>query len=191
MNNAAFFATVRTSLFGNTLAQPQVDGMNAILTEWVADGGTDARQLAYVLGTVFHETGRTMQPIEEYGHGRGHAYGLPAGPWHQVYDGRGDAQLTWEANYKKATAVLHARGRFLDVDLDKDPQLALRQDISAAALVIGMQIGMFTGRKLSDYIHDGVCDFFNARRIINGLDRAATIKGYAELFLAAMNGAAT
>ena len=39
-----------------------------------------------------------------------------------------------------------------------------------------------TGKKLSDYIKGTTCDYTNARRIINRLDQAAKIKGYAVNF---------
>jgi putative chitinase len=43
----------------------------------------------------------------------------------------------------------------------------------------GMRNGSFTGKKLSDYINQNKCDYSNARRIINGVDRQALIAGYA------------
>ena len=43
-----------------------------------------------------------------------------------------------------------------------------------------MHKGLFTGKKLSDYINATKTDYLNARRIINGVDRADDIKGYAE-----------
>jgi hypothetical protein len=43
----------------------------------------------------------------------------------------------------------------------------------------GMRHGTFTGKKLADYINATGCDYRNARRIINGVDQAALIAGYA------------
>jgi hypothetical protein len=43
----------------------------------------------------------------------------------------------------------------------------------------GMRNGSFTGKKLSDYISGTTADYVNARRIINGTDRAELIAGYA------------
>jgi len=37
-------------------------------------------------------------------------------------------------------------------------------------MTIGMIKGLFTGKKLSDYLTDTKKDYFNARRIINGLN---------------------
>lgn len=190
MNQATFFAEVRTTLFGGTLKQWQVDGINSIFAAWDSYGDGDKNKLAYVLATTKWETASTMQPVEEYGHGAGHPYGLPAGPWHKVYDGRGDVQLTWEANYIKATVELHKRGLFLDVDLDKNPELATRPDIAAAVLVIGMLEGWFTGRKLADYFTAKGTNFSGARTIVNGTDHAADIASLAAKFVVALNKAA-
>jgi hypothetical protein len=44
----------------------------------------------------------------------------------------------------------------------------------------GMRKGAFTGRKLADYISDAGCDYLNARRIINALDQADRIQGFAQ-----------
>lgn len=181
-----FFGNVRKVLFANNISQSQVDGIKLINQTWQDHGDGDVRKWAYVLATPYWETGRTMQPIEEYGKGRGHAYGLPTGPWHQVYDGNGDVQLTFEANYRKATQSLHAKGLFLDCDLEKNAALARRPDIAAAVLVYGMQEGWFTGKKLSDYITAASCDYINSRRIINILDRAQIIAGFGNEFLAAL-----
>ena len=42
--------------------------------------------------------------------------------------------------------------------------------------------GLFTGKKLADYMNDKETDYYNARRIINGLDKAELIAGYAKEF---------
>jgi hypothetical protein len=49
-------------------------------------------------------------------------------------------------------------------------------------MVYGMQKGIFTGKKLGDYISNVKTDYINARRVINGTDRATTIANYAEDF---------
>ena len=45
-----------------------------------------------------------------------------------------------------------------------------------------MVLGMFTGKKLSDYIGPGKCDYVAARRIINGTDRAKLVAHYARAY---------
>ncbi|HZT60989.1 MAG TPA: hypothetical protein VFA21_20460 [Pyrinomonadaceae bacterium] len=181
-----FFSSYRDA-FG-PLRQEQVDGLNALLAAFETQAIiSDVRHIAYCLATTKHETADTFQPIEEYGKGRNHAYGVPTGQWHQVYDGRGDVQLTWERNYQHATDRLHQLG-LLDpaLSLDQDPTLVLRSDLAANILIIGMAEGWFTGRKLSDFIQDSACNYVGARRIINGLDRAELIAGYATQFEAVL-----
>ena len=182
-----FFDLVRTKLFRGNLSEKQVEGIKSIIGAWTQ--GTDHRWIAYGLATAYHETAQTMQPIEEYGKGRGRAYGVPNGPWHQIYDGRGDVQLTWEYNYKKATVELHNR-KVLEpnLDLEKTPDLAMRPDIAAAIMVFGMTEGWFTGRSLANYFNKQTTDWVNARRIINGTDCAVMIAGYAQTFYEALNG---
>src|SRR5205814_10581651 len=119
---------------------------------------TDIRWLASMLATTFHETARTMQPICEIGRGKGMRYGT-------TYYGRGFVQLTWESNYRKASAVVA-------VDLVAHPGRALELPIAATIMFDGMIRGWFTGHKLADTIAGERCDYVESRRIINGLDKA-------------------
>ena len=48
-----------------------------------------------------------------------------------------------------------------------------------------MNTGLFTTRKLSDYFSRSI-DFLNARRIVNGMDKAQLIAGYAQIFYNAL-----
>ena len=76
INRGFFFTRVRRMMFSNVLQQSQVDGMSAILDGWEAKYATDDdRWLAYALATTYHETDQHMQPIDEYGKGRGRPYG--------------------------------------------------------------------------------------------------------------------
>jgi hypothetical protein len=130
----------------------------------------DTRWLAYMLATTFHETARTMQPIAEYG-------GTKAR--YAPYYGRGFVQLTWKENYQKASDLL-------GIDLVKNPDLAMLPKNAATIMFDGMINGWFTGHKLADYIKGTLCDYVNARRIINGTDRAVEIAGYAVSFQRAL-----
>lgn len=182
-----FFALIKGPLFSPGFRTSQIAGMNAILDLWVNRGGGDLRYLAYELTTAYRETARTMQPIEEYGHGKGRPYGVPMGLWHQVYDGRGDVQLTWEANYKKATMRLRTLGLLKpSEDLEKNPELALRPDIAGAIMAVGMVEGWFSGKKLSDYFNSKISDWVGARHIINGSDHALEIANNGKIFYAAL-----
>ena len=91
-------------------------------------------------------------------------------------------QLTWIFNYQKAGVSVHQ-------DLVNHPDLALVPSISVEIVMKGMVLGWFTGRKLNDYITESKADFVNARRIINGMDRAVLIAGYATTFLKALEKA--
>ena len=182
LNRAAFYAAVRASLFGGRLKASQVAGMDAILDAAPSLLGTTS--LGYALATTFHETARTMQPIEEYGRGKGRAYG-PTGFW-----GRGFVQLTWETNYAKATARLRQLGILrANEDLVKTPKLAMRLDVAAAILFYGMVEGWFTGKKLADYFGGGRYEPVGARRIINGTDKDELIAGQCGLIVDALRSA--
>jgi len=180
-----FFDCVRASLFKGTLTQSQVDGMNYILDSWEKYFPFKMREhLAYVLATTYHETAQKMRPIEEYGKGAGYTYGKPSGPYNKVYYGRGHVQLTWEDNYKKATDKIKPYG--LEADLWKYPERALEDEISVTVMFDGMGDGWFTGKKLSDYLTSSKEDPVNARRVVNGTDKAQTIADYYWKFKSAL-----
>lgn len=124
-------------------------------------------QCAYVLATAFHETAHTMKPVREMG---GEKY-LKSKKYYP-YVGMGYAQLTWEANYEKAS-------KKLGVDFVSNPKRLLEPRYAAPILVIGSAEGWFTGKKLSDYITLQKSNFVEARRIINGTDKATLIASYA------------
>lgn len=197
MNNSAFYASVRHSLFNSSLTPKQFEGLQFILKSWATTGFTNRRWLAYAMATAYHETARTMQPIKEYG---GTAY------FRRMYDisgerpykarelgnfsvgdgvryaGRGYVQLTGKSNYDRA-------GRTLGIDMIRDPDLALDPSHAAHIMFRGMHEGWFTGRKFSTYLSGPVADYVGARRIINGTDQATKISRYAVLFEAALSDA--
>lgn len=181
INRKFFFDYVRKALFKGSLNQSQVDGLDALLDFWEAKhSNDDDRWLAYVLGTAYHEVDRRMQPIEEYGKGKGHPYGIPDKVTHKAYYGRGFVQLTWKKNYDKM-------GKKVGVDLVNNPEEALELDSAVKIIFTGMIDGDFTGKKLSDYFNDVLEDWVHARRIVNGLDHADNIAGYSEKFYAAIS----
>ena len=160
-----FYSQLRATLVKGGLNQAQVDGFEAILDEWEKRRLTDLRWLAYIMATAWHETAQRMQPIEEFGRGRGKAYA-------PTYYGRGFVQITWERNYARLSDVI-------DVDLVTYPEKALEMDNAIQILFEGMIDGLFTGKALSDYF-DKNADWRGARAIVNGKDRAAEIAGYAQ-----------
>ena len=66
------------------------------------------------------------------------------------------------------------------------PEKAARPEIAALILVRGMRDGSFTGVGLSDFIAGDRRDFFNARRIVNALDRADDIAQIAKYYFKAI-----
>ena len=182
MNKVAFFREVRASLFGGKLKPKQVSGMEFILDQWNRTGFTNRQWLAYALATAFHETAFTMQPIREYGRGKGHTYGRPDSITGQTYYGRGYVQLTWKANYEKAS-------RALGIDFVNSPDLVMEPKNAAHIMFRGMAEGWFTGKEFADYINSAQRDYWNARRIINGTDKAGQIADYALRFEAALDAA--
>jgi len=194
MNRQQFFQEINQSLFRGKLNSRQREGILHKLTAFDKFEVTDDRWRAYMLATSFHETARTMMPIEEWGRGKGKSYGrkikqsgLPYEWPDQIYYGRGDIQLTWYENYERM-------GELMGLPLLEQPELALDPDISAQILVEGMILGKsnrgdFTGFSLENYFNTHRDDPFGARRIVNGLDNARTIAGYHYKFLEAIRKA--
>ncbi|CUX03670.1 glycoside hydrolase family 19 protein [Agrobacterium genomosp. 2] len=203
MDATTFFAYARRAPFGGRLTQGQIDGMNALFRCWDSHKipAPDKRHLAYILASVFHETGGRMVPVREtfastdagaiaaldkaYKAGRLGQVSKPywrKGANGKAYFGRGDIQLTHEENYK----VL---GERIDVDLVGNPSLALDLDISAEIAIVGMLEGLFTGKKLTDYFNLKKDDPVGARAVVNGRDKAKLIAGYYQCFLDALEAA--
>jgi putative chitinase len=182
-------------IFGGSLEQSQVDGITTILAEADKQEITIKEQIAYILATVFHETGRTMMPVTELGSNSylakydtgvlakqlGNTPGADGDG--QRYKGRGYCQVTGLANYTKFNTLLAENG-YTDYDLVNHPEQACIPKVAAFILVYGMKHGSFTGVSLSKYITPTHVDLVGARRIINGTDKASIISGYATNFTA-------
>lgn len=140
-----------------------------------------------MLATTHHETDRTMTPIEEYGKGKGRKYGKRLKMSGKAYTdtqnifyGRGFVQLTWYENYQKA-------GKKLGVNFIKNPGLTLDLKYATQIMLLGMIQGWFTGKKLSNYFSTTKEQWVNARRIINGTDKAQLIASYAKKYYACIS----
>lgn len=141
---------------------------------------------AYELATEYHETAKRMQPVKEGLNvsDEWRRKNLRYYPWY----GRGEVQLTWEKNYKFATQRLRELGlkdsKGNEIDLVTNPDQALDPIVSTYVMLYGMLEGWFTGKKLRDYLPANPTkeQYENARRIINGTDRAELIAGYAVEF---------
>jgi len=212
MDRQRFFDAVRARPFGGRLTGDQVKGMEALLDYAPAD--MLEAELAYCLATTYHETGHTMQPnvenlnyttaarIRNVWPTRFHSVAAaqpfvrnPRGLANEVYNGRMGNRTGSDDGWSfRGRGLPHLTGRFnyqkasdkLGVDLVSNPDLAVEMRYAAPILYAGMSEGWFTGRKLADYFRSGKNDPVNARRIVNGLDRARDIAGYHENFLAAL-----
>lgn len=177
MNRPAFFDGI------GPVTQTQREGFEAIMT---AGEKLPIEQMAYALATAYHETAGQMQPVKEtvmawhknknpsdaevirrldkaFADGR---LGQVKAPyWRDGWFGRGYVQITHRRNYDRI-------GKAIGVDLVSDPNRALHPNIAARLLIDGMAWGLFTGKKLSDYLP---ADYINARRVVNGTDRAMEI----------------
>jgi putative chitinase len=196
----AFYDALRVAkVLGVSLEQTEVDGCEAILR---ACTGWPLSWAAYALATADIETNGTMQPVRE-------AYWLSASAqaaWAtKMYDiqgarpdkarelgnlspgdgikyaGRGYPQVTGKANYQKLQDAL-------GIPLVTNPDLALAPDHAAAIMRFGMETGLFTGKSLNDYLPAVATreNFKNARRVINGQDRAEQIADIAVEFQSAL-----
>lgn len=188
MNRANFFAHVKAPLFSKRFSTKQVEGIDLLLDEG-EKRSTPLNHLAYIFATAYWETGRTMQPVREIGRGKGHTYGKPAGPYGQVYYGRGYVQLTWLFNYEKAA-------KKLGIDFVRYPDRVMEPKLAIAILFTGMEEGWFTGKSLKTFIDtidendaEDAREFEEGRRIINGTDRKKQIAEMALVFEAALKKA--
>lgn len=189
------------------LSQSQVDGINDVVAATV---GLDITWRAYILATAWHETGGRMQPVTEnmtytsaeriravwpsrfptladaqpfvrnpeglanrvYGNRMGNTQ--PNDGW--KFRGRGHVQITGRDNYARFS-------RILNLDLVGNPDLALVPSTSIRIMVEGMKDGIFTGKRLSQFLPG---DYERARQIVNKMDRARDIASLAQVFETAL-----
>jgi hypothetical protein len=163
------------------LTRAQGQAVRLIVQECETQGVTDLRQIAYVLGTVYHEC--RFKSIQEIRAKPGtDVWKMQERYWHTGYYGRGFSQLTWIKNYKKFEAVVH-------MDLVKNPDLALLPEVGAKILVYGMKNGTFVANgmtssiRLDTYFNESREDWFNARKIVNGTFRAEMVAEAAKKIL--------
>lgn len=160
-----------TLAFGE-LDSIQKDSIKRIVQAFNQYGDKDLNKLVYILATARHES--NFRPIQEYRAKPSQSliYNRQNKYWYTGYYGRGYVQLTHKRNYQKMS-------NFLGVDLVNNPSLALDPKYAAKILVYGMLNGMFTRHPLSSYINSTKIDFYNARKVVNGLDKAPKIALYA------------
>lgn len=195
INRSFFVQAAKISLFDGSVTASQVLGLKLFLDYWEKwHKNKDDRWLAYILGTVHHETGRTFRPVRETFASSdseaikrlNKAFGSGKLSWvknpYWIIDsdgkswlGRGYCQLTHKSNYKRASELVGH-------DLVANPSLAMDPDIAARIIFEGMIAGLFTGKNLSHYFAASKEDWRNARRIINGIERADLVGSYAKKY---------
>ena len=151
INTKAMIARVNATLFEGAMTQTQrqcLMGFSLVYAMLNMLGVlVPIAYLAYTLATTYHETGRTMAPIEEWGKGEGRPYGEPHPDTGHTYYGRGYVQLTWIDNYIKASETVFNRDwQKGSVDFVNQPNLAMTPFYAAQIAVGGMMRGWFTAR---------------------------------------------
>jgi len=177
----------RTKFFNGTrgilgsLDQSQVDGLNEILDCVRADDKwfTDLRYVASFLGNVTIETAHHFKPIREFGGKtyfnqyepgtpKGHALGNTEDGDGYFFRGAGYEQVTGRKNFTLAAQLC-------GIDCVTNPELLLIPKNSYTVCARFSIEGLFTGRRLTQYITAKTTDYLNSRRVINGLNRAGEI----------------
>jgi hypothetical protein len=148
----------------------------------------DVRWVGYCLATTFHETAGTWLPVEEYGKGKGLQYGVPDKRTGRTYYGRGYTQNTWYDNYKMLTDAWNKLHPQVPVDFTQHPDLLCIPEYAYWAMSYAMRNGSYTGVGLKRYFNDTTTDPINARKIINGTDKAALIANYYDMFMKILTG---
>lgn len=161
-NRKSFFSGYREK-FGS-LDQSQVDGLEFLLGAVEQDPKWESiQQISYFLATVAHETARTFQPIKEFRERKDSPRRANQDRyWLTGYMGRGYVQITWKKNYEK-------------FGIADNPDKALEPETAYRIASKGMREGLFTGLSIDDFINDDKTDYVNARKVVNGLDKANEI----------------
>ncbi len=195
----AFCRAVDKTLFLKPLSEKQRGGMKDVIDVWTKNfAGGDPRWLAYILASIYHETGQMMVPVREGFKktdqaAREHVRNMfirgivkrdYAKPVNGIsYFGRGRVQSTHFDNYRRLS-------RRFNKNFVNEPNLLLDSRIDAEVAVFGHVEGLWVPKfKLSDFIKGERCDYVGARRIVNGQDKASEIASFARTFERAVRAA--
>lgn len=185
INRKAFFDNYRNK-YGK-LTQAKVKALDFLIGKLETGRFKIETQMGYILATIMHETNGTFEPVIEAFHVKPDSKRLnvlynyylqnnhkalktifPNGTNGLTYEGRGFVQLTHNYNYKQ-------------FGIDKDPNKAMEPETAFMIIEKGLANGFF-GQKLQSHINETKTDYINARRCVNGTDKAKLIAGYAEQF---------
>lgn len=220
MNRSAFYASVRqraSGVFGTSLSQAQVNGVEAILDE-AERRGTPLFHLAAMLGEAYHETGGRMQPVIEnlnYSAKRltevwptrfptiASAKPYANNPQklaNKVYGGRlGNVGPNDGWIFRgRGLPQITGRENYEEHGIAGNPEAAAEMATAVRILFDGMTKGTFTGKKLSDFDYFVTRNpdvpgfkYYASRAIINAdvARNGALIAGYAKAFEKALREA--
>lgn len=199
--NKEYFSNNYHRLFGKKLGTAKQNNIFTIIDAFVIDDKMKSlRWLAYILATSMHESNDTFAPVAEgywikpeskrvsalysyYTKNNPRALRtiFPNGKTSTAYYGRGRViQLTHDFNYKLASLKIYG-----DLRLFNDPDMIINDPSCDMAVTFrGMREGWFTGHRLEQFFPLGSnkANWRGARKIINGLDKANLIAGYAMKF---------
>lgn len=138
-----------------------------LIKECYRQGMTDKGQIAYLLATADGESGKGSYMVELWdGRGLQATYDGRMGNNQpgdgKRYRGRGFIQMTGKERYQYWSKVL---GK----DLVANPDLMASPEIAGYVIVRAFIRGEATGRKISQYVQGDKRDWYNARRVVNGI----------------------
>lgn len=188
MNLKAFYDSVRKSGVINLTVQ-NVPGFDRIL-KYGESIHEPLGSVSYKIATAYWETGASMRPVEEgyYLGSESRVKAFQRKLRYYPFFGRGLVQTTWETNYRKLAVLLGLPETFFV----KNPEKLLTWEYALPALFKALDVGLYTGKSVDDYIDnidesddEDYREYLNARRTVNGTDKAATI---AKIALAVEHG---
>lgn len=183
-------------------------GVVPYVISYAKDKGVLRNQLAYILATIYHETGTKMLPVRENMNysadrivqvfGKKHSAKVtpaeaqklaykPEALAERVY-GLGNPSMAKRLGNTAKGDGWKYRGGGVDQRTGKanyirvgiyDPETVLQLDVAAKLIVDDMMSGGYTGKKLGDYITLKKSDWVGARWVVNSQDQAHKIAGYA------------
>lgn len=164
------------------LNDSQVEGLEFLLGKLDETSKFNlSTQYANILAQIRRETNNTYQPVVEGYYIKGNRkkalydyyrrnnpsalrtifpYGWDTD---KTYEGKGRVQTTHLFNAIKIKAKT-------GIDVVSNPDLLLDNETDWKVIELGFGDGIWTGKKISDYINDNKTDYKNARRVVNGLD---------------------
>ncbi len=173
MNRSVFFAALRrrgSAALGRSFSVQQERGVEAILEE-ARRRGVSLCHLAAILATAYHETGGSMQPVEENLNytakrltqvwparfptiARAEPYaGNPRKLANRIYGGRlGNVETDDGWRYRgRGLAQITGRANYAKFGIAAAPNQANETATAVRILFDGMAQGLLTGKRLSDF----------------------------------------